>query len=113
MLFVPLGANLTPMACGAEEPLPQPDKPRVRRAISPESNTATVARFTIPPDRREDFSRSRQLGSCFSEGVTTSYSSTLWCPILDLCPVCEPSLLLRHGHFCTASRTKLGRWTLA
>ena len=53
MLFVPLGVNLTPMEAGAEDELPQPAKPKVRRAINPDSKTATVTRFTVPPDTRE------------------------------------------------------------
>ena len=53
MLFVPLGVNATPMDGGAEDELPQPANPKVRRAISPDSNTATVTRFTVPPDTRE------------------------------------------------------------
>ena len=53
MLFVPLGVNATPMDGGAEDELPQPDKPRVRKANNPDNNTAAVARFTIPPDVRE------------------------------------------------------------
>jgi len=53
MLLVPLGVNPTPMAAGVEDELPQPDKPRVRRANNPDNKTATVARFTIPPDMRE------------------------------------------------------------
>src|SRR5208282_6448926 len=73
---------------GAEDELPQPAKPKVR-AISPDSNTATVTRFTIPPDTRE-FRISPDLvtgASSFTKGVTTSYSSTWSCPILELSPL--------------------------
>ena len=52
MLLVPLGVNPTPMAAGVEDEVPQPDKPRVRRANT-DNHTATVARFTFPPDMRE------------------------------------------------------------
>jgi hypothetical protein len=32
---------------------PHPDRPNVRRATSPKNTTASVARFTFPPDMRE------------------------------------------------------------
>ena len=105
MLFVALGVNLTPMDGGAEDELPQPAKPKVRRAINPDSKTATVTRFTVPPDTREfRILPISSLGaSSFTKGVTTSYSSTRWCPILELSPFCGPSLLLVHGHFARPS----------
>jgi hypothetical protein len=47
MLCVLLGFNVTTIGGGVE--VPHPERPKVIKAIKPESIAATVTRFTIPP----------------------------------------------------------------